>query len=1333
MVDITKTITPHIQHQFPAFYKENGEQFIAFVEAYYEWLEQDTTSFLYNSRIMYDLNDIDALVDNSLEDFIWHFKEKYLVDFPFVAATDKAFMVKHIMDYHRSKGSPNSLKLLMRLLYNENATIYYPSSDMLRASDSEFHKPVYIEVTSARNTNQYINKQVTGTKSGAVAFIEGIVRKRVKGKIIDVLYLSNIKGVFLTGDIIVDVTTGQIEGSPKIKGSLSSVEIEIGGQKNRVGDVFDVVTEEGVQGQMRVTEVEDGTGRVEFKVDDPGYGYTAFDSDNPNSFESTSTNIYVADAMLFLNNTDPDYRYTDFETVYQPLETVTAISATQFNANASLGDTVFGISGADAEVAEGSILGMSPIGANTVVTIQVERGTFLQQVGVNLTSNSDGFLVGETVEEESSVRLNYDSRVGDLTANDVVEQFTTSSYGVAKTNLDGYALGDILYVPAGGANLYIVGQGIVKVSGTGVLKPETRIIEIIDSQSMRISPGAATDGAIVFDINPVNQILTRAYGLIESSNSSSVSIKESWGEWKENLGADTAASSFNVTSKLVTTAGARGEITATTTNGLAVLPNFGEFTATKKLRGSSTGTIRTIATGSFSHGATDLKLNDDTLEAVITEATDSRVEGIVVAQDNETVGVYGNNTPFFFVNPAQDATKDFETILYTDRAGMYSPPRFSVYKPEFDLEAPFIPPIRTGFLPLSGDADSMVSFFQSDAAKLRANDFILTLNTRFNSTLADGVLFELGGNDYGVTIATGTSSADSTKKTIWFVAGEYLTAANQFKGEIPLASLPTDGEFHKISFIADLTAGSCQILIDDARVMITTVGSWNGLNTWLGIGTAMLGGGTLNNNGVEQIVGSPSPLLPMVWEPEITDPKIYANEKHNSVAVPGAIIELNRKINRIAGGQAADFKIGVLEGTEDLANINVDLLGSNNVIGIPYMDVGINGTGSGIGFVDSFTINSGGTGYSAGQEITLAAGGRAGGVPIVPANVTIESVSGTGVITDIIVNSHGAGYYTQPTFTLPTTTGTVANVDIEMNYGYGFPRHPNFGVWAGISDTLSTEDITIGKIGLLSNINPGSEYTINPFIRVINHYISSYDRHDISLIVDNITGGFAVGDSIEQNISGNSFAKGTIKFVEVSGDSGIIKLNRSSFGLSFAEGVSIRNTTFTGNPSTANVVSVSPDKTDIYPIGADAIISGTVINAAGVATGAEIISSGFGYIHDDKVIFQRADGTSPFIITGKTKVEKQGLGLGYWKTTSSHLSSEKKLQDNDFYQNYSYQVQTGLSMNIYHDRLKSLLHVAGTDMFSAVIRETVLEARTMAGIASDNPDMPVEVIQIAQG
>ena len=50
----------------------------------------------------------------------------------------------------------------------------------------------------------------------------------------------------------------------------------------------------------------------------------------------------------------------------------------------------------------------------------------------------------------------------------------------------------------------------------------------------------------------------------------------------------------------------------------------------------------------------------------------------------------------------------------------------------------------------------------------------------------------------------------------------------------------------------------------------------------------------------------------------------------------------------------------------------------------------------------------------------------------------------------------------------------------------------------------------------------------------------------------------------------------------------------------------------------------------------------------------------------------------------------------------------KYIHDNDFYQEYSYVVESGLSLNKYRDILLKASHIAGTKLFGRVRKEALV-------------------------
>ena len=107
MKNIENNISSLIESQFPGFYHEDGDNFVAFVKAYYEWLDQGGSE----SRKLLEYRDVDYTVDSFLD----HFKNEFLNSLPENTAASKAFLVKHIQDLYKSKGSSEANKLLFSL------------------------------------------------------------------------------------------------------------------------------------------------------------------------------------------------------------------------------------------------------------------------------------------------------------------------------------------------------------------------------------------------------------------------------------------------------------------------------------------------------------------------------------------------------------------------------------------------------------------------------------------------------------------------------------------------------------------------------------------------------------------------------------------------------------------------------------------------------------------------------------------------------------------------------------------------------------------------------------------------------------------------------------------------------------------------------------------------------------------------------------------------------------------------------------------------------------------------------------------------------------------
>ena len=80
---------------------------------------------------------------------------------------------------------------------------------------------------------------------------------------------------------------------------------------------------------------------------------------------------------------------------------------------------------------------------------------------------------------------------------------------------------------------------------------------------------------------------------------------------------------------------------------------------------------------------------------------------------------------------------------------------------------------------------------------------------------------------------------------------------------------------------------------------------------------------------------------------------------------------------------------------------------------------------------------------------------------------------------------------------------------------------------------------------------------------------------------------------------------------------------------------------------------------------------------------------------------------------------------GIFRNDDGHLSEAKYLQDNKYYQTFSYVLRTGLSIENYRDTIKKLVHPSGMELFGEVFITNNLRAGLYNNFTSDPNDLVV--------
>ena len=180
-----------VENQFPAFYKEEGPKFLAFIKAYYQYLEttgkqQDIQRNLKNYKD----------IDTTLDEYIQYFRSELMAEIPDDALADKRLLAKRIKDLYTTKGTIDSYKLLFKILYDEDVEINFPADQMLKVSDGDYRIDRYLITHHDPRSYTFIGKTIKGSDSQAEALVEDVKRPVAKNRDIDQILLSNVKGSF---------------------------------------------------------------------------------------------------------------------------------------------------------------------------------------------------------------------------------------------------------------------------------------------------------------------------------------------------------------------------------------------------------------------------------------------------------------------------------------------------------------------------------------------------------------------------------------------------------------------------------------------------------------------------------------------------------------------------------------------------------------------------------------------------------------------------------------------------------------------------------------------------------------------------------------------------------------------------------------------------------------------------------------------------------------------------------------------------------------------------------------------------------------------------------
>jgi len=262
-----------VKNQFPDFYKEEGENFLAFIEAYYEYLEQ-------NGKLTDAIQNLEDYknINTTLDEYLDYFQDTLLPSVPHDVLGDKRLMAKYVKNFNIARGTEASYRLMFRAIYNEDIEINYPSEQMLKVSDGDWRLDRYLVTNYDTRAYDLIGRTIQGRFSGSRALVEDVVGRVVRNRDVMQILVSNVVGRFEQNEPIKiyeeELTANTY--SPKVEVGISSLDIINAGGEYETGDVVELISDKtGDLGKVVVTGTVDLGGAITFDLKDGGSGYTS--------------------------------------------------------------------------------------------------------------------------------------------------------------------------------------------------------------------------------------------------------------------------------------------------------------------------------------------------------------------------------------------------------------------------------------------------------------------------------------------------------------------------------------------------------------------------------------------------------------------------------------------------------------------------------------------------------------------------------------------------------------------------------------------------------------------------------------------------------------------------------------------------------------------------------------------------------------------------------------------------------------------------------------------------------------------------------------------------
>lgn len=300
-----------VSRQIPEFAREDYPLFVAFIEAYYDYLSQQ------EGRNINELRDI----DQTLDEYVQFFKNELDVFGDNYEFINEKLLLRKVKQLFIAKGVESSYKFLIKLLFNKTADISYPWNSVLKASDGKWQQEMSLFVNVATGSPTILSGNridIIGPNLTIKAYVERV--SYIEDNVWEVFINKNYYGNIQVGYTI---SYGGVTG--EILPTTVSYTVVKGGSNYKVGQLIygnTIANGKVVTQLLKVTRVDDNGAVMNVTTLRFGYNYDTnfylLKSNTPISVSSLLTINRDAVQQYSIQNDSKVDQYTDYGYILSP-------------------------------------------------------------------------------------------------------------------------------------------------------------------------------------------------------------------------------------------------------------------------------------------------------------------------------------------------------------------------------------------------------------------------------------------------------------------------------------------------------------------------------------------------------------------------------------------------------------------------------------------------------------------------------------------------------------------------------------------------------------------------------------------------------------------------------------------------------------------------------------------------------------------------------------------------------------------------------------------------------------------------------------------------------